>query len=96
MKTDEINVNIEGGADYTFPPLLVVDQIFDGKAIDNIFATINAELDKVATTSIAGQSIAITVGSRGIDSILEIVKALVIALKGQGGKPFIVPSTCRF
>jgi len=92
MKTGKFDVNIEGGTDYPFPPLLPVDQTFDGKEVVNIDATINAELDKLASTSITDQSIAITVGSRGIDSILEIVQALVVALKRKGGKPFIVPS----
>ncbi len=36
--------------------------------------------------------IAITVGSRGIDNLTAIVKALADLIKQAGGKPFIIPS----
>ena len=92
MDIGTINVNIEGGAVYPFPPLVPVDQHFGRERVEDIAATIAEELKKVPTSAIAGKSIAITVGSRGIDGIVEIVRSLVSELKGRGGKPFIVPS----
>ena len=41
---------------------------------------------------IPGQSVAITVGSRGIDRIAEIAAATVRAVQGLQGVPFIVPA----
>ena len=92
MKTTEIKVNIEGGANYDFPPLTRVEQHFVSDQVDDIERTMKTELDKVPAAGIAGQSIAITVGSRGIDQIVEIIRSLVAELKARGGKPFIVPS----
>ena len=40
----------------------------------------------------SGNSVAITVGSRGIGCVGEIVKGVVDAVKAVGGKPFIVPA----
>ncbi|MFA5447830.1 MAG: lactate racemase domain-containing protein [Sphaerochaeta sp.] len=39
-----------------------------------------------------GDSVAIAVGSRGIDSQVEAVRAIVRAIRGRGGNPFIVPA----
>jgi hypothetical protein len=41
---------------------------------------------------VPGQSVAITVGSRGIDRIAEIAAATVRAVQGLQGVPFIVPA----
>lgn len=92
MDIGPINVNIEGGAVYPFPPLVPIDQHFNRDRVEDIAATMTEELKHVPTSAIAGKSIAITVGSRGIDKLVEIIRALVSELKGRGGKPFIVPS----
>lgn len=92
MDLGVINVNIEGGLDYPFPPLIPVDQQFQCDEVDDIAGTIAKELEKVADSDIAGKSIAITVGSRGIDGLVEIINTLVSQLRQKGGEPFIVPS----
>lgn len=92
MKIEPITVNIEGGLDYPFPPLVPVDQHFKHETLGNIEATISSELDKISAQNISGKSIAITVGSRGIDGLVEIISSLVSGLKKRGGLPFIVPS----
>jgi len=92
MDLGNITVNIEGGLDYPFPPLLAVDQAFQCEVIDDIAASIEKELDKVPASAIIGKTIAITVGSRGIDGLVEIINTLVAQLKKRGGYPFIVPS----
>ena len=40
----------------------------------------------------AGQHVAITAGSRGIDRIAEILRAVVDEVRRRGGEPFIVPA----
>ena len=92
MDIGTINVNIEGGADYPFPPLIPVDQHFGRERVKDIKAAIAEELEQVPPSAIAGKSIAITVGSRGITGIVDIIRALVSELKARGGHPFIVPA----
>ncbi len=41
---------------------------------------------------VAGKDIALAVGSRGIDRLPELVRALVGLIQSSGGKPFIVPA----
>lgn len=85
-------MNIEGGMQYPFPPLIPVDQHFKRKRLGDIDAHIAEELMKVPDQNVAGKSIAITVGSRGITGLVKITRALVNGLKAKGGHPFIVPS----
>lgn len=92
MEIGTINVVIEGGLDYQFPPLIPIDQTFARPQVNDIPGAISAEMKKVPTEAIAGKSIAITAGSRGITGIVEIIQAMVRELKARGGKPFIVPS----
>lgn len=92
MDLGPINVNIEGGMQYPFPSLIPVDQHFPRKRLGDIETHVCAELVKVADQDVAGKSIAITVGSRGITGLVEITRALVKVLKAKGGHPFIVPS----
>lgn len=92
MDLGPINVNIEGGMQYPFPPLTPVDQHFARKQLHDIDAHVATQLAKVPDRDVAGKSIAITVGSRGIAGLVEITRALVSELKAKGGHPFIVPS----
>jgi|TARA_B110000091_G_scaffold89236_1_gene97875 hypothetical protein len=92
MDIGKIQVNIEGGLDYPFPPLIPVEQDFKRESLGDIASTLSSELEKLPASSISGKSIAITVGSRGIDGLVEIVSTLVGQLKKRGAKPFIVPS----
>ncbi len=41
---------------------------------------------------VAGQRVAITAGSRGIDRIAEVLAAVVTEVRSRGGEPFIVPA----
>ena len=92
MDLGPINVNIEGGMHYPFPALTPVHQHFPRVQLGDIAPQITAELAKVPDADVAGKSIAITVGSRGIAGLVEIVRALVEGLRAKGGQPFIVPS----
>lgn len=58
-------------------------------AIADIEAAVWAELDKLGKPP-AGE-IAVTVGSRGIDHLVEITKACGDWLRKQGATPFVVP-----
>ncbi len=92
MDLGPINVNIEGGMEYPFPPLIPVHQHFPRVRLGAIDSHIAGELAKIPKAHVAGKSIAITVGSRGIAELVDIIRALVAELKAMGGHPFIVPS----
>jgi hypothetical protein len=78
----------------TFPKMMRVRQQFEAPDIDDIPATVKQQIeglnlqDKVKP----GDSVAITVGSRGIANIAVITKAMVESLKALGCEPFVVPA----
>jgi hypothetical protein len=71
-----------------------VRQQFEGPRVDDIPATVQAELARLrlAGRIQPGQSVAVTMGSRGIANIHWIIKAAVAHLKSIGAKPYIVPA----
>src|SRR5262245_59934761 len=71
-----------------------VRQQFSRPKIDNIAAAVRDNLAKLKLekTIKAGQSVALTAGSRGIANIPLILKSTVQFLKDLGAKPFLVPA----
>ncbi len=92
MDLGPIDVNIEGGMHYAFPPLIPVAQRFDRPRLTNVDGEMKDQMKKIARDDVAGKSIAITVGSRGIADLPEIIQSLVRNLRDLGADPFIVPS----
>lgn len=76
------------------PRIVKVKQQFPAMEITDIAAVIKEQFTKegVGGTVRPGMRIAVTVGSRGIGEIDQIVKATVIELKNRGAMPFIVPA----
>jgi hypothetical protein len=74
------------------PKLYKVKQIFENNSIDNINKTVKKQMADSGVVITKGSSIAITVGSRGIANISDIVKAAVEFVKEQGANPFIIPA----
>ena len=85
---------IEGGFDINFPQMVTIRQSFVADKIDDIEAAVAAELAKpeIRGQFQAGQSVAVTVGSRGISNIARITKAVIDNPKALGVAPFIVPA----
>ena len=77
-----------------FPRMFRVKQRFEGPTLHNIPSAVRETIaglhlaDKVK----AGQTVAITAGSRGIANIDRITRAVVDELKALGLKPFVVPT----
>lgn len=70
-----------------------VEQVFDHPRVaDPAQAAKDALAGVVDARSLAGKSVAVTVGSRGIANLPRIVRGLVEQLRGWGGKPFIIPA----
>ncbi len=78
----------------THPRMAKIKQNFRTDPINNISDEIHAEFIKCEPKKVIspGQSVAITAGSRGINNIALIIKALVDELKMVGSKPFVVPA----
>ena len=80
--------------DIPVPKMIKVKQHFDDTKIENPEQVLRAKLDvEVINKKIRpGMSIAIAVGSRGVDHIVDITRETVSYLKELGANPFIVPS----
>ncbi|WP_099355195.1 lactate racemase domain-containing protein [Fredinandcohnia onubensis] len=80
--------------DIPVPKMLKVKQNFDDSKIENLVEELTNKLqrEEVKQTIKPGMEIAIAVGSRGIDRLVDLTKTTVEFIKEQGGTPFIVPS----
>ncbi|MED1203054.1 lactate racemase domain-containing protein [Heyndrickxia acidicola] len=80
--------------DVPIPKMAKVKVNFDDRKIDDLDLILNQKLHQqhIKDKIHPGMEIAIAVGSRGLDRIVEIVAVTVKFLKELGAKPFIVPS----
>lgn len=94
MIGDRIEVNIAGGLDVSLPRMVHVRQKFQLPKIESVTATVAAEFKKpdVRNKIKPGMTIAVGVGSRGVNNIAECAKAVIGELKALGAKPFIFPA----
>ena len=78
----------------SLPRMMKVRQHFDGPTLEDIEGTVRAEVAKMNLDNRVkpGDSVAISVGSRGVANIALITKTLVEELKAAGVEPFIVPA----
>ena len=76
------------------PIMVKIRQKFDESRIVDIERLVRQELqqDKIRVLIKPGQSIAVTVGSRGINNLSRIVKETITYLKELGAEPYIVPA----
>ncbi|MSR59661.1 MAG: DUF2088 domain-containing protein [Planctomycetaceae bacterium] len=77
-----------------FPRMLRVRQKFECPRVDDIPAEVERQLAalKLSDKVKPGQTVAITVGSRGIANIAPLTKAIVAHFKKLKAVPFIVPA----
>ncbi|MDZ7620456.1 MAG: [Fe-S]-binding protein, partial [Patescibacteria group bacterium] len=80
--------------DGVFPNTFRIRQRFDASRAADVADEVRRELAKLDLGRRArpGQSVAVTVGSRGIANLAEIVRAAVGFLRGLGLEPFLVPA----
>lgn len=80
--------------DIPVPKMIKVRQHFDNTKVENVEQVLKEKLqrDVIKQKIQPGMTIAIAVGSRGVDRIVEITRETVTFLKELGAKPFIVPS----
>jgi len=80
--------------DIPLPKMAKVKVNFDNQSIDDLGSELRSKLDikDIKQLIKPGMEIAIAVGSRGLDRLVEITAVTVQFLKDAGAKPFIVPS----
>jgi hypothetical protein len=80
--------------DIPVPKMAKVKVHFDNIKIDDLGTTLKEQLQQVHIQKKVqpGMEIAVAVGSRGLDRLVEITEVTVKFLKDLGAKPFIVPS----
>lgn len=79
--------------DIPVPKMAKVKQEFDADQVDDLGAVLRAELKKeyIKKTVKPGMEVAVAVGSRGLDRLVEMTAVTVKYLRDLGAKPFIVP-----
>jgi hypothetical protein len=77
-----------------FPRMLRVRQTFDAQRLADVGGEVQRQLGqlKLAGKVRPGQTVAITVGSRGIANMALITKAICDHVRGLGARPVIVPA----
>jgi len=81
--------------DVVLPPVALVRQTFEVMEAGDVAAAVHAAMAKEACcteTIKPGMRIALTVGSRGLASLPQLVHAIVAEIRARGGEPFVVPS----
>lgn len=78
----------------SFPRMIRVRQKFEARRVADVPGEVRSQLAslQLANRIRAGQTVAITAGSRGIAHIDQIVRAAVDHVKSLGAIPFIVPA----
>ncbi len=94
MIGDRIEVNIAGGLHIPLPRMVHVRQQFKMTKLDSVAKTVAEQFKRpdVRAKIKPGMSIAVGVGSRGVNNLAESAKAVVGELKALGAKPFIFPA----
>ncbi|MCD6156226.1 MAG: DUF2088 domain-containing protein [Candidatus Atribacteria bacterium] len=91
---DVSRVAVPGIEKMKLPRMAKIRQKIPGNAIDNVSQVVREEIQKLKSRSKIGKGkrIAITAGSRGIDRIAGVIKAIVDEVKHLEGGPFVVPA----
>ena len=81
-------------AEFSFPDLYRVDQVFPDTGIKDVCGEVNRLFDGFDLKQRAqeGQSVAVCVASRGTHDLKDLVTTTVAYLKKSGLKPFITPA----
>ena len=91
---DNVEINIPGGLDFAMPRMAKIKQNFEHHKIEDVAAAVKMQVAKpeIKAKIISGKTIAVGVGSRGVNNIGIATKALVESLKDLGANPFIFPA----
>lgn len=89
----EVHVAVQGLDEVELPEMVTIRQRYDAAKIDNVEGALRDQLEALPSHgAYDGKRIAITVGSRGIPHLPEMVRAICDVLKEWGAQPFVVPA----
>ena len=90
----EIHVPIQGMDQVRLPSMIPIRQIYDSASIADLTGHIAWKMEEIIpdNRNLSGRRIAVTVGSRGIPHLAEMVKQICVTLRVWGAFPFIVPT----
>ena len=77
---------------YPIPPVAKTRQFFCDTVLEQPEEELLRQLEASCAPIQAGQRIAITCGSRGIDNLVSIVRSVAAFCKAQGAEPFVIPA----
>lgn len=92
MLSESIKLNIDGGLEVNLPIMFPVEQSFPRPQLKNVASRMGDQWQVLDELELDGARIAITVGSRGIEGLLSILKEIISFLHSKGAHPFIVPA----
>ena len=92
LKFDPVDLYIPGMPDFPFPRMVPIEQKFPKDYIADVPSAVRDSIRRLPKMDLAGKSIAVTVGSRGIPQLAETVASIVAQLKEFGAEPFVVPA----
>ena len=81
-----------GGDDFELPLMFAARQLFPHKGLKDVAGEVKAQLATLQLPDLAGATVALTAGSRGVANQATILRATADWLKERGAKPFIVPA----
>lgn len=78
----------------SLPALFAVKQKFTATCIDDVPGAVRSQFARLGLAARVkpGQSVAVTVGSRGISHLVEMVATSIACLRELGLKPFVMPA----
>src|SRR5450759_681242 len=78
----------------TLPRWAPVRQLFDADEVADMAQAVADELTRPGTGDAItpGARVAILAGSRGVDRVAEVIRALADGVRSRGGIPFVVPA----
>jgi len=89
-----VQIPVVGMENIRLPQMVRIAQEYDRQRLENVPMTLLRQLDArpALAQSVRGKRIAITVGSRGIQGLAELLTALCEWLKQWGAFPFLIPA----
>ncbi len=90
----EIHFPVQGLEQVRIPKMVRIREIYESDYIEDIRGHLIRSMHQAMPdpSAVAGKSIAITVGSRGIPHLPVLVRAICDTLKEWGASPFIIPA----
>jgi hypothetical protein len=89
----EIHAIVQGMETVPIPKMVTVRQQYDESRVEDVEGTLRAGMEALPSHDwYKGKKIAITVGSRGIPSLPEMVRTMCNTLREWGAEPFVIPA----